>query len=93
MPDWLIQVLVQYPIVVLMGLVAWYVYRKIERTNAEARDHERENHAATVELIKKNYERLLEAQAGEVTRLGKELKDEVRKLAKTVAELNERLGS
>ncbi|HYH64179.1 MAG TPA: hypothetical protein VD866_05730 [Urbifossiella sp.] len=31
MPDWLVNVLIQYPIVVVIGFVAWYAYTKVER--------------------------------------------------------------
>ena len=93
MPDWLIQVIIQYPIVVIVGLVAWYAHRELKRANAEVRDHERQVHTEAVANIKSTYERIVEAKTAEVTRLSKELKDEVRKLAKVVAELNERLNS
>ena len=43
--------------------------------------------------MRQAYERVIEAQAEEIARLGKELKDEMRKLAKVVAELNGRLNS
>jgi hypothetical protein len=93
MPDWLIQVIIQYPIVVIVGLVAWYAHRELKRTNADAQAHERQLHTDAVAHTKSTYERIVEAQAEEISRLSKELKDEVRKLAKVVTELNERLNS
>ena len=93
MPEWLSNVMVQYPIVAILGRVAWYSYRKIERTNAEDRNHDRATHAAALDLIKTNYERMLAIRAEEIARLSKELREDIRKLAKAVAELSERLGS
>jgi signal transduction histidine kinase len=79
--------------VVIVGVVAWYAYRKIERTNVEARGHERQVHADALQNMRQAYERVIEAQAEEIARLGKELKDETRKLAKVITELNGRLNS
>ncbi len=36
MPDWLIQILTQFPIVVVIGFVGWYCYRKIERAGTDS---------------------------------------------------------
>ena len=93
MPDWLIQVIIQYPIVVIVGLVAWYANREVRRTNADTRAYERQVHVDAIATAKNAYEHLVESRREEVARLSKELRDEVRKLAKTVAELNERLNS
>jgi hypothetical protein len=34
-PEWLINVLVQFPIVVVIGFVAWYAYGQIRTNNAD----------------------------------------------------------
>ncbi len=93
MPDWLVQVVVQYPIVVVVGLVAWFANRRIEDTYARSQAREDRVHADAVETMRKTYERAADMQAAETARLSKEFKDELRKLTKVVAELNERLNS
>lgn len=93
MPEWLIQVIIQYPIVVIVGLIAWYAHREIKRTNADARTHERQKHADVVEAMRRAAEKLTAAQAAEIKRLNEEFRDELRKLTKVVTELNRRLNS
>jgi hypothetical protein len=31
MPDWLVQVIIQYPIVTMVGFVAWYANREMKQ--------------------------------------------------------------
>ena len=40
MPDWLVQVIIQYPIVAIVGFVAWYAHRELKRENTDTRAHE-----------------------------------------------------
>lgn len=48
MPDGLVNVLTQYPIVVVIGFVAWYAYKQVRQNNAE---HLAEIRAANERLI------------------------------------------
>ena len=53
MPDWLISVVVQYPIVVVVGFVAWYAHRKVERTMEDRIRREETLHTTTFEKVEK----------------------------------------
>lgn len=93
MPEWFINVVSQFPIVAIAGFIAWYAYREIKKANADGGAHERQAHTDALASQKAPYERLLEAKNEEIARLGKEFKDEVRKLVKVVTELNGRLNT
>lgn len=91
MPDWLIDLLRQFPVVALAGFVAWYAYRKLERNSERHQTRERELHADALARLGEANERLLAARDAEVARLSKELKAELRKLTRAVEELAERM--
>ncbi len=91
MPDWLIDLFRQFPVVALAGLVAWYAYRKLERNNERHQDRERQLHADALARLGESNERLLAAREAEVARLAKEFKAELRKLTRAVEELAERM--
>jgi hypothetical protein len=44
MPEWLTNILPQFPVLVLVGWVAWYAYQKIEKANENHTRRERELH-------------------------------------------------
>jgi type II secretory pathway component PulJ len=92
-PEWLIQVVVQFPIVAVIGFVAWYAYREVKRNNADSRAQERGAHADEITRLTAAYERHLASKEAEIARLGKEFKDEIKKLVKVVTELNGRLST
>ena len=81
MEQLLLDALKQSPIVVIAGFVAWYAYREVKKANADM-----------LSTLKAASEKLERAKDAEIARLTKDLKDEVRKLAKEVKELNERLS-
>ena len=92
MPDWLINVLVQYPIVVVVGLVGWYAYRELKAEVAERTSHEREQHANTIADLKAENEKAVTRLSTEIAGLKTAFVAELKKLGKTVDELNRRLG-
>ncbi|MBY0512771.1 MAG: hypothetical protein K2P78_02550 [Gemmataceae bacterium] len=93
MPDWFINILTQFPIVAVLGFVAWYAYREVRVRDEEQRRNDRERHAAEVANLKEAHEQLVSAKNEEIARLAKELRDEVRRLGRIVGEWNERMKS
>ena len=93
MPDWLMQVLIQYPIVVVIGFVAWYAYKELKETQLGRLRREEENHAKAVSDQKEFSQRLDTAKNVEFARLRDVLLEEIKKLAKKVDELNRRLDA
>lgn len=51
MPDWVISAIIQYPIVVVIGYVAWYAYRELKTNTEGFREHERKQHADMIQKI------------------------------------------
>ena len=92
MPDWLVQVLIQYPIVVIVGFVAWYAHNKIERV-MEARVRREETlHTTMIENLEKAQKDSVVEIKGEIEDLRTELRDEFKKVGKKIDELNRRLS-
>jgi hypothetical protein len=56
MPDWLVQVLIQYPIVLIVGLVAWYAHLKVERVMEVRVKREEALHTTMIEKLEKAQE-------------------------------------
>jgi lipopolysaccharide biosynthesis regulator YciM len=91
-PEWLIQVIIQYPIVAIIGAVGWYAGRKVERAlKARARRAEELYDRGLAEL-KAAQERTVEGVKSEVGGLKDELREEFKKLGKKVDELTRRLS-
>jgi hypothetical protein len=93
MPDWLISILIQYPIVVVVGFVAWYSYREIKEEFSNRLRREEATHLASVAEQKEFQRQLVEAKNAEIARLKDEFRKEIDKLVKRLDELNRRLGS
>lgn len=62
MPDWLINVLIQFPIVVVIGLVVWYAMNKIETNNDVSMQRETQIRADAYAEIKQAHRELIEAK-------------------------------
>jgi hypothetical protein len=92
MPDWLIQVLVQFPIVVVIGFVGWYAYRKIERNAERFLTREDAFRAKFESELRAAHQALIEAKNAEIKRLDATMRNEIKKVAKAVDELTARLG-
>lgn len=100
MPEWLVQILIQYPIVVVIGFVAWYAYGELKAAHASRLKREEENHAAAVNEQKEFQRQLQQAKDAEIAGLRDQLqreKDELRKeierLVKVVNELKKRFDA
>ena len=70
MPDWLVDALVQYPIVLVVGLVAWYAHREMKKQAAEHRRAEKGTRDALVEKLEAANKKLVAAKDAEIKRLG-----------------------
>ncbi|QJW96543.1 hypothetical protein [Frigoriglobus tundricola] len=92
MPDWLVQLLIQYPIVVIVGFVAWYVNGIIERVMGARIKREQELHTTAITELKDAHKQATNEVQAEVGELKAELRDEFKKLGKKVDELTWRLS-
>lgn len=92
MPLWLIQVLTQFPIVVVIGFVGWYCYRKMERHANRFLAREDATRAKADTEVRVAHQSLIDAKNAEIERLETMLRSEIKKLTKQVNELTRRLG-
>ena len=92
MPDWLIQLLIQYPIVVIVGFVAWYANGRVERVMEARVKREQELHSTAIAELKETHRQATKEVQVEVGGLKAELRDEFKKLGKKVDELTRRLS-
>ena len=83
-PEWLTSVLFQFPIVVVIGFVAWYAYNQVKEANAAAQKREEESFKARLAELR-------ESKDQEIARLSDELLAELRELGKKIASLERRL--
>lgn len=79
MPDWLVQVLIQYPIVVIVGLVAWYAHQKVERVMEARVKREESLHTTMVEKLEKEHKEGVAEMKIELEDLKTEIRDEFKK--------------
>ena len=84
MPDWLPSVLVQFPIVLLMGLLAYYAYNRIKEANAQTLRRDDAHNEA----------RRAEARESQATLLAEKLErhEELRELTDTLTAELKRLA-
>lgn len=83
MPDWLINNLTQFPIVVAIGFVAWYAYGQMKETTGDRQRSEERMFNAHLAKTEDLYQRLIAAKEAEIARLKDEtaaLTGEVRKV-------------
>ena len=92
MPDWLIQVVIQYPIVVIVGFVAWYAHKKIERVMEARVKREETLHTSTIEKLERAHKETAIEIRNEVEDLKTTIHDEFKKVGKKIDELNRRLS-
>jgi sensor histidine kinase regulating citrate/malate metabolism len=91
-PQWLIDVLIQYPIIVVVGLVAWYAYHKIEQNNERHAGQRDADHKAHLAALEAAYRQHLESKNQEIARLREELRSEIQAVGKKVDSLSRKLG-
>ena len=87
MPDWLISAVIQYPIVVVIGFVAWYAYRELKRNTKEFRDYERNQHAEKIQKLEAANKLRIESKNEEIKRLKDDILGKIQELADAVAEM------
>lgn len=81
MPKWLTDVLVQFPVLVVMGLIFWYAHREMKRLYADNLCRADRSHAAQLAVKER-----------EVARLDGQLAGELRTLSRRVEALNRKLS-
>ncbi|HEY3787492.1 MAG TPA: hypothetical protein VGL71_01500 [Urbifossiella sp.] len=92
MPDWFIQILIQYPIVAIVGFVAWYASRKLERANDARISREQEIHATSIAELKAGQKEVEAAFEAEMAEVKMEIRTEFKRFGKKVDELIRRLN-
>jgi hypothetical protein len=92
MPDWLVQVIIQYPIVVIVGFVAWYSYRELKRQTRQFQERESMSRAQAEARFDKLQKELIKSKDKMADRFEALLRTEVKHLAKALEELTKRLG-
>jgi hypothetical protein len=92
MPDWLTAVLTQYPVAVVIGLVAWYAHKQLRLGHLEQRKRDDENHTTPLTELKRSYEEQLRSKDAEVARVTSELGREIGELRKAVNALARKVG-
>jgi hypothetical protein len=92
MPDWLVEILKQFPIVVVIGFVGWYCYRKVERAADHFLEREDRTRAEAATQVAEANRELIASKDDLIRRLDEALKSELHRLTKAVNELNKRLG-
>jgi hypothetical protein len=92
MPDWLIQVIVQYPIVAIIGLVAWYAHREMKRQADQCLERENVIRAEGEARRENDRKELLKSKDAHVKYIDGLLRGEIKRLSESVDELNKRLG-
>ena len=92
MPDWLIQVIIQYPIVVIVGFVAWYASKRVERVLEARVQRAEELHDRATAQVKEAQARAAAEIKAEASALKDEVLAELKKVGKKLDELNRRLS-
>ena len=92
MPLWLIQVLIQFPIVVVIGFVAWYAYGEIRRTSDLTLTYEREHREREIARLDRALTDVRADKDQQIARLEQGLADEIRGLGKKVESLVRKLN-
>jgi hypothetical protein len=90
MPDWLVQILIQYPIVVIVGFVAWYAHQKIEKVMESRVRREETLHTSSIEKLEKAQKDAIAETKNDFDKLKIELRSEFKKLGKRIDELDRR---
>lgn len=92
MPDQAWTAALQFPVVVLVGVVAWYAYREIQKTHADHLKTERELRQQKLDELKESQKATVAGVRAEMTNLRKEVIGRLDKLAEQVGESNRRAG-
>ena len=98
MPDWLINLIVQYPVAALNGFVVWYVWKQVREKEAatekrydelrkESRDAADNEIKRFLDTMKDSQSEHLASKEAEIGRLTNQFMDELKKLTKRVDEL------
>lgn len=92
MPDWLPSVLVQFPIVVVIGYVAHYAYNQLKGNHDAQQRRDDAIHERMVKLAEDSADRVVAAKESELRHLREDLKVDVAKLTKAVESLAKKLS-
>jgi hypothetical protein len=92
MPDWLPSVLVQFPIVVVIGYVAHYAYNQLKENHDAQQRRDDAIHERMVKLAEDSADRVVAAKESELRHLREDVKVDVAKLTKAVESLTKKLS-
>lgn len=92
MPQWLIDVLVQFPIVIVIGFVAWYAYREVRRTHVDQLKQESDRRAEAVQQLQGAHRAELADKDKQIERLEGALLKQMRAVERRLDALAKKLG-
>jgi len=92
MPDWLPSVLVQFPIVVVIGLVAHYAYNQLKENHAAQQRRDDAIHERLAKLAEESAAAIVKAREAELQFLRESMKADLTKLGKLMSALTKKLS-
>ena len=87
MPTWLTDVLRQFPVVIVVGLVGWYAFRHIRDQHRDVIERLEKRSAELVASKDTEIKRLVKTHADELKRIRESKDAEIKRLAEQVADL------
>lgn len=91
MPEWFTNIVSQFPVVALVGFVAWIAYKEVRNRHAEEIRRLEANHQSQINTLQEAMNKHLESKSEEIARLAAQFRSDVQKLTKKVDELIKRL--
>lgn len=90
MPLWLIQVLVQFPIVVVIGFVAWYAYQEVRRANQKLLKQEADRRTEVVRQAQEAHQAILADRDRQIQQLEETVLKQLRAVERRLDALTKR---
>jgi hypothetical protein len=90
-PEWFTNIVAQFPVVALVGFVAWIAYKEVRNRHAEEIKRLEANHQSQLNTLQELMNKHLESKNDEIDRLSAQHRGEMQKLTKKVDELIKRL--
>jgi len=92
-PEWVANILAQFPVVALVGFVAWIAYKEVRNRHAEEIKRLEANHQTQLKTIQEAMNKHLESKNEEIARLATQHRSDMQKLNKKIDELIKRLDN
>ncbi|MBN9118826.1 MAG: hypothetical protein J0I06_06650 [Planctomycetes bacterium] len=92
-PTWLIEILRQFPMVVVIGLAVWWTYNRLERREVRQEELMKERERRQEELYERMRQDVRKAAEAEIERSDKRLNDAIADKNKEIDRLTEQIVS